>query len=142
MEEEELPPPPDDSDAPPEMGESAPEAAKPVDTPVGFWSDLCGNVSKELKPPVSGFFAGTPNAPVQGALLKDRLELRCTNDFTAKMLDKPEILEIVSRKASAMVGKPLPVTVVDITSKPQGNPRLDQLMRFGREHSDLVNIKE
>ena len=142
MEEEELPPPPDDSDAPPEMGESAPEPAKIVDTPVGFWSDLCGNVRKELKPPVSGFFAGTPNAPVQGALLKDRLELRCTNDFTAKMLDKPEILEIVSRKASAMVGRPLPVTVVDITSKPQGNPRLDQLMRFGREHSDLVNIKE
>ncbi len=142
MEDEELPPPPDDSDAPPEMGESAPEPAKPVDTPVGFWSDLCGNVRKELKPPVSGFFAGTPNAPVQGALLKDRLELRCSNDFSAKMLDKPEILEIVSRKASAMVGRPLPVTVVDITSKPQGNPRLDQLMRFGREHSDLVKIKE
>ena len=37
---------------------------------LGFWSDLVAAVRKELKPPVSGFFVVTPNAPVQGALVR------------------------------------------------------------------------
>lgn len=139
--EEERPPFPDDADIPPEPGEASATPQRD-DTPVGFWSELCGNVRKELKPPASGFFAGTPNAPVQGALTGDRLELRCANDFTTQMLDKPEILEVVGRKASAMLGRPVRTCVVDMTAKPQGNPRMDRLMQFGREHSDIVKIKE
>lgn len=138
---EERPPFPDDADAPPE-GDLEIPAAVQADMPVGFWSELCGGVRKELKPPISGFFAGTPNAPVQGVLKENCLELRCSNDFTAKMLDKPEILEVVSRKAGAMLGRAIRVTVIDETERPQGNPRMDQLMRFGREHSDIVRIKE
>ena len=139
--EEERPPFPDDADVPPESG-NEPVAQVQDDTPVGFWSELCGGVRKELKPPVSGFFAGTPNAPVQGVLAGDRLELRCTNDFTAKMLDKPEITEIVGRKAGAMLGHPVRACVVDMTAKPRGNPRMDKLMQFGRDHSDIIKIKE
>ena len=139
--EEEYPPMPDDADAPPEPMER-PVPPEPTEMPVGFWTELCGGIRKELKPPVSGFFAGTPNAPVQGALLGDQLELRCCNAFTAKMLDKPEVLELVSRKAGALIGRSVRACVVDISAKPQGNPRLDQLMRFGREHSDIVTIKE
>lgn len=138
--EEERPPLPDDADIPPESGE-APAEPRQNDMPVGFWSDLCGAVRKELKPPFSGFFAGTPNAPVQGALAGDRLELCCSNDFTAKMLDKPELLEIVSRKATAMLGHSIRACVVDLTAKPKGNPRMDKLVQFGREHSDIVKIK-
>ena len=109
---------------------------------MGFWSELCGGVRKELKPPISGFFAGTPNAPVQGTLIGDRLELRCANDFTAQMLDRPEILEVAGRKASAMLGRPVRACVVDSSAKPKGNPRMDRLMQFGREHSDIIKIKE
>ena len=109
---------------------------------MGFGTELCGGGRKELKPPISGFFAGTPNAPVQGALVGDRLELQCTNDFTAKMLDKPEILEVVGRKASAMLGRPVRACVVDVSAKPRGNPRMDKLMQFGREHSDIIKIRE
>ena len=139
--EEERPPFPDDADIPPEPGD-VPAEPQQDDTPVGFWSELCGGVRKELKPPISGFFAGTPNAPVQGTLIGDRLELRCANDFTAQMLDKPEILEVVGRKASAMLGRSVLACVVDMTAKPQGNPRMDKLMQFGREHSDIIKIKE
>lgn len=138
---EEMPPFPDDADVPPEFGD-APAAPPQEETPVGFWLELCSGVRKELKPPISGFFAGTPNAPVQGALVGDRLELRCANDFTAKMLDKQELLEVVARKAGAMLGRPVRACVVDISAKPQGNPRMDRLMQFGREHSDIVRIKE
>lgn len=139
--EEERPPFPDDADIPPEPGDVPAEPTRD-DTPVGFWTELCGGLRKELKPPISGFFAGTPNAPVQGALSGNRLELRCANDFTAKMLDKPELLEVVGRKASAMLGRPVRACVVDISAKPQGNPRMDRLMQFGREHSDIIKIKE
>ena len=121
---------------------AAPEPAPAEQMPVGFWSELCGGIRKELGPPLSGFFAGTPNAPVQGALAGDRLELRCANDFTAKMLDKPEILEVVSRKASAMLSRNVRAVVMDQSARPAGNPRLDQLMNFGRSHPDIVKIQE
>ena len=141
VEDEELPPPPDDDDAPPES-EDSPEPKPQNDAPAGFWLDLCGGVRKELKPPVTGFFAGTPNAPVQGVLTGGKLELQCTNAFTAQMLDKPEILEVVSRKAGAMLGRQTQAVVVDLSAKPKGNPRMEQLMQFGREHADIVKIKE
>ena len=141
VEDEELPPPPDDDDAPPEAEDSP--APKPQnDAPAGFWLDLCGGVRKELKPPVTGFFAGTPNAPVQGVLTGGRLELQCTNAFIAQMLDKPEILEVVSRKAAVMLNRQIQAIVVDLSAKPKGNPRMEQLMQFGREHADIVKIKE
>ena len=140
VEDEELPPPPDDDDAPPEEDSPAPKPQN--DAPAGFWLDLCGGVRKELKPPVTGFFAGTPNAPVQGVLTGGRLELQCTNAFTAQMLDKPEILEVVSRKAAVMLNRQIQAVVVDLSAKPKGNPRMEQLMQFGREHADIVKIKE
>jgi hypothetical protein len=100
---------------------------------MGFWSELVNGVRRELKPPASGFFTVSPNAPVQGVLTGNRLELRCTNSFTAQMLDKPDILEVVSRKASAMLGRPVRAFSVDMTAKPQGNPRMEQLMQFGMD---------
>ena len=137
--DDDRPPLPDDDDAPPALDGPA---ERRDETPMGFWSDLVTAVRKELKPPVSGFFVATPNAPVQGALVGNRLELRCTNAFTAQMLDKPEILEVVSRKASAMLSRPVQAVAVDVTARPQGNPRMEQLMNFGREHSDIVKIKK
>ena len=137
--DDDRPPMPGDEDAPP--AENEPPAPQPSEAPMGFWSDLCGAVRKELGPPISGFFATTPNAPVQGAVIGSQLELRCGNDFIAKMLDKPDILEVVSRKASAMLNRPIRAAVVDMTAKPAGNPRMEQLMNFGRAHSDIVKIK-
>ena len=120
-----------------------PEEPPPLEEmPMGFWSELCAAVRKELGPPISGFFAATPNAPVQGALVGDTLELRCGNDFTAKMLDKPEILNVVSRKASVMLNRNFRAVVVDLSARPAGNPRLEQLMNFGRNHPDIVKIRE
>ena len=136
--DDDRPPMPDDADAPP--AEDTPPVAE-SEAPVGFWSDLVAAVRKELKPPVSGFFVVTPNAPVQGALVGDRLELRCSNSFTAQMLDRPEILEVVSRNATAMLSHPVKAVTVDMSAKPAANPRMEQLMNFGRAHSDIVTIK-
>ena len=41
-----------------------------------------------------------------------------------------------------MLGRPVRACVVDSSAKPKGNPRMDRLMQFGREHSDIIKIKE
>jgi len=136
-------PMPDDSDAPPMMDDPRmPPAPPQSDGPIGFWTDLVTAVRKELRPPAMGFFTNSPGAPVLGVLRDNRLELHCTNKFIAESVDKPEILEVVSRKAGAMLGRPVRVFVVDLSAKPAGNARLDQILQFGREHSDIVRIKK
>ena len=136
--EEERPPMPDDADAPPEDFEDAP----PVEAPMGFWTDLATAVRQELRPPVSGFFAPTPNAPVQGVLQGDTVVLRCKNTFTMEMVNKPEVLELVARKAGTMLSRKVGAKAVDISVAAADTGKMDKLLSFGRAHSDVINIKE
>ena len=119
------------------------EEEVPVDeAPVGFWTDLVSAIRQELQPPVSGFFTTSVNAPVTGRIQAGQLLLCCANAFTMEMINKPEILALVSRKAAAIFGKNIPVKVIDSTVKPEISQRMEQLMSFGREHSDIVRIKD
>lgn len=136
-EEEERPPLPDDGDAPPlPEEETAPRQA----VPDSFWVELLGDVRSQLKPPASGFFVATPGSPLRGVLKGDRLEIRCANAFAAEIIGTPEILRIVSDKATARLGRPVTALVVDVT-KNAGSPKMEQLMNFGRAHSDIVKIR-
>ena len=138
--EEERPPMPDDLDAPPEPGEPALERI-PDQAPNGFWVDMVSEIRSELKPPASGFFVTTPNAPVEGVLRDNRLELVCSAGFIVDVLSKPEILEMISRKASAKLGRPIRAVAVDRTKMNTKSKQMEQLLRFGKEHSDIVKIK-
>ena len=138
-EEEELPPPPDDCDAPP-AEEMQPQPQQMA--PMGFWTDLCAAVRQELKPPAVGCFTSSPNGPVQADLQMDTVILRCSTTFIAELLDKQDILQIVSRKAGAILGRPVKVKVVDASAAPQKSEKMDQLISFGKAHSDIVKIKE
>ena len=134
--DDDRPPMPGDEDAPPD------EEPVPVnEAPMGFWTELLAAVRKELKPPASGFFAPSPNAPIQGVLQGNKLELRCSNTFTMETINKPEILEVVSRKASAQLGRQIIASAVDMAAKPANNPRMEQLLNFGKAHADVVRIK-
>ena len=136
--EDDRPPFPDDADAPPVAEEEAPVSQEPI----GFWSDLVAAARKELKPPASGFFVASPGAPIQGVLKGDILELQCRNSFTMETINKPQILEVVGRKASAMLNRPIRVRLVDLTERPSNNAQMEKLLSFGRSHSDIVKIKE
>ena len=68
--------------------------------------------------------------------------LKCANDFTLEMINKPDILALVGRKASAILNRPVTAKAVDKTAKPENNARMEQLLNFGREHSDIVKIKD
>ena len=138
VDEKELPPPPDDMDAPPAQKEAAAAPAAPV----GFWTDLVAAVRQELRPPVSGFFVPTPNAPMQGTLKGNSLVLCCTNAFTAEMVNKPEILQLVARKAAGLLGRNVKVEVTDQTASNAQHEKMDKLLNFGRAHRDVINIKE
>lgn len=135
--DEELPPPPDDSDAPPVM-----DTPNCQEAPIGFWTDLATAIRSELRPPVSGFFAPSPNAPVQGVLEGNTVVLRCSAKFILEMVDKPEIVQLVARKASTQLDRKVTVKAVDVTAAPDRSPKMDQLLSFGKAHSDIIKIKE
>ena len=137
--EEERPPMPDDNDAPPDP---AAVSAITDDAPVGFWTDLVSQVKRELKPPVSGFFAATPNAPVQGVLRDGKLILLCESKFNVDMINKPDILDLISRKASAALGRPVRAVAVDRNVKSANSRQMEELLSFGRANSDIITIKE
>ena len=110
--------------------------------PVGFWTDVVTAVRKELAPPASGFFATTPNAPVRGVLNGNRLVLICANKFTMDIINKPEILDLIVRKASAKLGRQVTVAVTDNDGGSEKSAQIEQLLNFGRSHSNIVKIKE
>ena len=134
--EEELPPVPDDADAPPDM--DAPQSAPTPND--GFWLELVGEIRQELSFPEKGFFVAAPAAPVKGVLNGSTLELRCRDDFTAKTVGVKQVLDVISRKAAARLGRAVQIKVVDASQL--GNAgRMEQLMNFGRAHQDIVKIR-
>ena len=112
------------------------------EAPIGFWSDLAAQIRKELRPPVSGFFTSVPNAPVKGIMQGAKLVLLCNNTFTLECVNKPEILTLVARKASAKLNMQVHVVAVDQTAANSKSEQMEQLLNFGRAHSDIVKIKE
>ena len=135
---EERPPLLDDQDAPPAIQEQEQDYNE---APEGFWIEICSQVRKELKPPVLGFFSPTPNAPVQGVLKDRTIVLMCANAFTKQVVDKQDILELVARKASAKLGYPVRAVAADKTAVSTKSEQMEQLLQFGRAHSDVINIK-
>ena len=141
--EDDRPPFPDDGDAPWEEGTPAPVKAADMaqEAPVGFWPDLVSRVREELKMPARGFFAASPNAPVQGRLRGDTLLLVCGSKFTQEVVGTREVLEVVSAKASAVLGRPVRAVAVDKNQQANTNANFDQLLSFGQAHGDVVKIK-
>jgi len=140
--DDERPPMPGDEDAPLAEEDAPPVAPEAPPAPMAFWTELLAAARKELKPPASGFFVPSANSPLKGVMKGSTLELRCVNTFVAQAIERPDILEVVSRKASALMGRPIRVQVVDMTAKNVNNPKMDKLLNFGRAHSDVIKIKE
>lgn len=134
--DDDMPPLPDDADAPPEEGMPTPN-----EMPMGFWQDLCAGLRKELKPPASGLFVASENAPVKGILNGNTLELACGGEFAVRICSNPALLETVSRKASALLNRPIRTVVMDRNAKQTVNPRMEQLVNFGNAHSDIIRVK-
>ena len=141
-----MPPPPDDGDVPPDPDAPTPEPVKKPapsqkdDTPVGFWVDLANAMRPELLPVQRGFL--DPTGKLMNAIVRgDRVGLICANDHVMIMVDKPEVRELATRKASAILGRPVTVKIVNREAERSKSKQMEQLMAFGREHSDIIKIK-
>jgi len=125
---------------------AAPEV--PVDhtivdeAPIGFWADVVSAVKEELSVSMRGFFATSENALVKGILSKGTLILTCTNKFTLDIINKPDIIALIARKASAKLGKPVRVVVTDDSGYSAKSEQLEQLLSFGRSHSDIITFTD
>ena len=126
------------------VSQPEPEPVREVneELPMGFWQDLAAAVRKELYPPVSGFFTATPNGPMDVEVSGSVLTLRCRDSFTAEIVGKEDILQVVSRKASVLLGKPVKAKVTDLSKQGRDGAGMSKLMRFGRANPDIVRIKE
>ena len=140
LDDDERPPLPYDIDAPPAFEEELPPPRN--DAPVGFWSDIVSAAKKELKPPAVGFFSTTPDSLIKGILQGDKLILECSNGFVLEAVNKPQILAVVAQKASAKLGRPIRVVPTDKNANPRNNAHMEQLLQFGRDHSDIIKIKD
>ena len=112
------------------------------EAPVGFWSDVAASVRTELNPAMRGFFATTPNAPLRGILAGERLVLVCANKYIMDIVNKPEIAALIARKASAKIGRPVRIVFTDSSGAEEKNEQMEQLLNFGRSHSDIIRITE
>ena len=112
------------------------------EAPVGFWTDVAAAVRSEIKTPVGGFFSSSPDSAVRGVLHGDTLTLLCSNSFTVDIINKPDVLAVVALKASAKLGRQIRVVVRDKNSAEQPSNQMEQLLNFGRSHSDRINIKD
>jgi len=111
------------------------------ETPIGFWTDIAAQTRQELQPPISGFFAPVENGPVKGVLKGDVLQLQCANPFATDIINKPEVLQVVARKASAKLGRPIQAVAVDLSATGNNSEHMAELLRFGKAHSDIIKIK-
>ena len=137
--QEEAPPPPDDRYAPPPLpGEAASEAA-PQEEDLGLWPELSQRLHQKFDPPLNGFFSAQPDAPIQGNLRGDVLELNCATDFVCGLLNR-DIQGIITQEASAFLRKPIRVRVRNAEEQPRGSGNMDQLLDFGKQHGNIIDI--
>ena len=117
------------------------EPPKIDEAPIGFWSDMTAAIRSENKSPAAGFFTTGEDAHVKGVLQGDTLYLVCANQFTMDIINKQDILALVQLKASAKLGRQIRVAITDKTMSAKVGQQMEQLLAFGRDHADLVNIK-
>lgn len=111
--------------------------------PPGFWPELVASLRQELKMPTVGFFhPGTENPPVTAVLRGGRLILQCANGFIKTMIDTPQTLSVVGRKASAILGRPVQAGAEERSQAPGPNGKFEELVHFGKAHSDVVTIQD
>jgi DNA polymerase-3 subunit gamma/tau len=123
-----------------EIAAPAPKQEPPTEAPVGFWIEVATQIRQELTAPaVRGYFAQNPNAPVQGVLVGDRLELRCDNDFVLGFVNKPEILQLAARKASAVLGRAVQAVAVNKNSAAADG--MEHFLKLSQQHPDHIRIK-
>ena len=78
---------------------------------------------------------------IENANVEDTDAQLVYNTFTKEIVNKPEVLELVARKASAKLGRAVRVSASDGTKDNTKTEQMETLLQFGRMHTDIINIK-
>ena len=140
--EDDRPPLPDDDDAPPIPEDAPPVPPRPVgsEAPAGFWPEFAAKLKSRAPNKVKGFIPGT----IQPVMEDSLLTLVAESSFVKKMLDIPEVLEPAAEIASAMLGRPIRVRCAEKgkLSAAGGKDLMNDLVKFGQSHNNIISIKE
>ena len=143
-EDDDRPPMPGDEDVPPLPEEpAAPQAPPEPQVPPAFWTDFLAKLHMQLPSRLKGYFSA--EGPVKPLLEQDLLTLVADSAFVKKMVDVPQVTEAAAQAASAVLGRSMRVR---ITLKGKAGPAaggpdpMADLVAFGRQHSDIIKIKE
>jgi DNA polymerase-3 subunit gamma/tau len=143
-EDDDRPPMPGDEDVPPLPEEPMAQQAPPQpQAPPAFWTDFLAKLHMQLPSNLKGYFS--PEGPVKPALEQDLLTLVADSAFVKKMVDVPQVTEAAIQAASAVLARPIRVRIAlkGKNGPVAGGPDpMDKLVAFGREHSDVIKIKE
>ena len=137
-ESEEEPPFPDDADDP--EAEPPKQAQLPADggLPEGFWPELTQALRTELGVPARGFFSA--NGPISPTLKGDTLYLRA-DSFVQKIIAKPEILQLVGQKASALLGRPVQAMMERSGASGADSSGVDKLLAMQDRLGEKMTVK-
>ncbi len=136
-EDEERPPMPDDADDP--FRTVMPAQSAPAED-ASFWPELSAMLQQSLSARDRGFFAA--NGPIHPSLRGDTLVLAADSEFTLRMIQRPEVEQIVRTKAAALFGRPVSVKFcLQGSENFGGKDPMDDLLAFGEKHQDIFTIK-
>ena len=131
-------PPWETEDTPP-AAPSAPAAPQPATdaAPIGFWADLSERILKEVGPQAGMYLSGL-SGEVQG----DTLTLTVSSPLMKQQLQRIHMDETFRTAASAMLGRPIAVTIsLPTEKKSAASGSMADLVAFGKEHSSIFDIK-
>ena len=118
-----------------------PEPGMPEQTlqPDEAWDEVRQQVAKEILPQWRNVLSDK-NA-VNGYFRGPQLFLVCNNPFVKGIFDDPKINDLVARKASAHMGRPITVVVTSDASAVGPTGDMEKLLRFGQDFPGIVNFK-
>jgi len=116
-----------------------PEPDMPKLEPDEAWDEVCQQVAKEIQPQWRNVI--TNKEAVNGYFRGPQLFVVCNISFVKDIFKDPKINELVARKASALMGRPITVVVTDDASAVSRTGDMETLLRFGQEFPGIVNFK-
>lgn len=107
--------------------------------PESFWTELCQRAAPELPPPVRGLL--NPKTKLRPVRQGNTVYLETDDAFLQRMASS-DVLQILSKKASYLLGDEVRVQIGKQKSgRAEGDPMAD-LLDFGRKHGSVIKIED
>ena len=115
-------------------------AAGSEELPVTFWADLV-DAARKWRPSLGGYINTNDSNLVTPRLSGELLELVTATEMVRSIVDKEDVRDFMTQKASALLHRPVRVRFT-VRSGRDGEDPMNRLISVGRDHPDLFHIKQ